>query len=103
MSPFAVTPVLTPGASNPSTSASSYTYCTLTVTLDRASAATRSWVFRRVLITDVQMDDEVRNVVRYSVQGKATAAVSFTLGSAPTFTGPGAAGATNPAPTGTPG
>ncbi len=84
LNPFLAVPNLNPGVSGGST-ATAPVFLTVGLVLDRANSATRSFSFPRVLLTDVQMDNEVRGVVRYSCQGKSTLGVTFVAGGAPTL------------------
>ncbi len=83
LNPMLPTPNLNPGVSGGATAATPV-YVTITLTMDRAFSTTKSWIFSRVLVTDMQMDDEVRGVVRYSVQGKATRGLVYSAGGVPT-------------------
>lgn len=95
LNPFLATPNLNPGRSGGASQVGS-NYITVTLTMDRGAASARSWYFPRVLITDASMDDEVRGVVRYTVQGKSTLGVTFVAGSTPTLGSLPAAPTANP-------
>ena len=96
LNPFLAIPNVNPGVSGGAVPSASV-FSAVGLVLDRANSGTRSFTFPRVLLTDVQIDDEVRGVVRYSCQGKSTLGVAFVAGSTPVV------GTTPIAPTANPG
>ena len=85
LNPFLASPFpnLNPGEISvvPSTT---ITYYTITLSMDNTNAL-RVHVLPRVLLTAVQVTDEVRGLVKYSVKGKSTRSSTFTPGEVAIF------------------